>query len=137
RPRVGGRTQLLRATEDGIHYVGADRRKWHSFVKQGGQRVGSRSETSQCQRGATRARLVAAKIAGHVANPWHIVARASRGEHSGGETSAQRGGVEEDRRASAGKLTTMEDNHLGCLGRQASRLSILEEETSGDARLPR
>src|SRR5207244_613671 len=53
--------------------------------------------TSQCQRGATRARVVAAKIACHVADPRHIVARASRGEHGRSETPAQCGGVEEDR----------------------------------------
>src|SRR5581483_6012513 len=44
------------------------------------------------------------KIAGHAAHPGHIVACPSRGEHGCGETSAQRGLVEEDRRASAGKL---------------------------------
>ena len=48
------------------------------------------------QPGATRARVVATKIAGHVADPGHIVACASRGEHGGGETPAQCGGVEED-----------------------------------------
>ena len=53
------------------------------------------------ERGTTRARVVTRKIAGHVANPGDIVARASRGEHGGGETPAQRGGVEEDRRARA------------------------------------
>ena len=62
----------------------------HSLT-QAGQCVGSRSETSQCQRRATRARVVVAKIAGHVADPGHIVARASGGEHGGGETPAQRG----------------------------------------------
>ena len=44
------------------------------------------------------------KIAGHVANPGHIVARASRGEHGGGETPAQCGGMEEDRRFGADQL---------------------------------
>ena len=38
---------------------------------------------------ATRARVVAAKIVGHVADPRYIVARASRGEHGCGETPAQ------------------------------------------------
>src|SRR5437899_1991516 len=75
-----------------------DRRKRDSFVEQGGQCVGSRSETSQRQRGATRARVAAAKIAGDVAHPGHIVARASRGEHGCGETPAHSGRVEEDRK---------------------------------------
>jgi hypothetical protein len=101
RPRLGGRAQLLRERKDGIHSVGADWRERKPFVEQAGQAVGSRSETSQCQRRATRSSLVAAKIAGHAADPGNIVARASRGEHGCGETPAQRGRVEEDRRASA------------------------------------
>src|SRR6266513_2581286 len=88
--------------ETGIHSVGADRWGEEPFLTQPGQCVGSRSETSQCQRGATRARVVAAKIAGHAADPGHIVARASRGEHGCGETSAQCRRVEEDRRFRAG-----------------------------------
>jgi hypothetical protein len=37
-------------------------------------------------------------------DPGHIVARASRGEHGRGETAAQCGGVEEDRRFGANEL---------------------------------
>ena len=73
----------------------------NASLTQDRQCAGSRSEKSQRQRGATRARVVAPEIAGHVADPGHIVARASRGEHGGGETPAHRGGVEEDRRARA------------------------------------
>src|SRR5207249_232454 len=98
-----------RASEDALNYCEKEKMgfiPWapiggsgtRSLSKAGNALVRSRSETSQCQRGATRARLVAAKIAGHVADPGHIVARASRGEHGCGETPAQRGGVEEDRR---------------------------------------
>src|SRR6266403_3760793 len=47
RPRLGGRAQLLRERKDGIHSVGADRRKWEPFVEQGRQFIGSRSEKSQ------------------------------------------------------------------------------------------
>src|SRR5437016_5863019 len=104
RPRLRGRAQLLRERKDGIHSVGADRWERDSFITQPEQCVGSRSETSQRQRGATRARVVAAKIAGHVADPGHIVACASRGEHGSGETPAQCGGVEEDRRFGADEL---------------------------------
>jgi hypothetical protein len=49
--------------------------------------------------------MVAAKIAGHVADPGHIVARASRGEHGCGETPADCGRVEEDRRFGADELS--------------------------------
>src|SRR5439155_20932393 len=101
--RVGDGAQLLRERKDGIHSVGADRWRWEPFVEQGGQCVGSRSETSQRQCGATRARVVTAKIAGHVADPGHIVARASRGEHGCGETPTQRRGVEENGRFGAGE----------------------------------
>jgi len=52
--------------------------------------------------------VVATKIAGHVANPGDIVARASRRKHGGGETPAQCAGVEEDRRASAILTTQLE-----------------------------
>ena len=56
------------------------------------------------QPGATRARVVATKIAGHVADPGHIVSHASRGEHGDGETSASCGRVEKDRRFGADEL---------------------------------
>src|SRR6266478_432941 len=69
RPRVGSRAQLLRERKDGIHSVGADRWERGPFIEQGGQRVGSRSEAPKCQCRATRARVVAAKITGHVADP--------------------------------------------------------------------
>jgi len=45
---------------------------------------------------ATRARVVTTKIAGHLSDPGHIVARASRREHGDGEAQAQCGRVEED-----------------------------------------
>ena len=45
------------------------------------------SETSQRQRGATCARVVPAKIAGHVTDPGHIVSHACRGEHGRGKPS--------------------------------------------------
>jgi hypothetical protein len=57
--------------------------------------------------GALKAAQDAGKIR-HVADPGHIITRASRGKHGSGETQAQCGGVEEDRRARA-ILTT----HLG------------------------
>src|SRR5256885_2157610 len=99
RPKaVRSGAQLLPERKDGIHSVGADRWRWEPFVEQGVQCVGSRSETSQRQCGATRSRVVTAKIAGHVADPGHIVARASRGEHGCGETPAHCGRVEEDRK---------------------------------------
>ncbi len=101
---IQNRYNITDREKDGIHSVGADRWERDSFVKQGGQRVGSRSETSQRQRGATRARLVAAEIAGHVADPGHIIACASRGEHGCGETPAHCGRLEEDRRFGAEEL---------------------------------
>jgi aryl-alcohol dehydrogenase-like predicted oxidoreductase len=66
-----------------------------------GNALEAEAKRHNVQRSATCARLVAAKITGDVADPGHIVARASRGEHGRRETSAQRGGVEADRRASA------------------------------------
>src|SRR5438034_1311394 len=73
-------------------------------LSKAGNALESRSETSQCQRGSARSRVVVAKIAGDVADPWDIVACASRGEHGGGEIPAQCGRVEEDRRFGANEL---------------------------------
>jgi pyridoxine 4-dehydrogenase len=103
-----------RDSEDALKYCEKEKMGFIPWAPIGGG--GSRSlskasnaleveaKTSQCQRRATRARVVAAKIAGHVANPRHIVARASRGEHGGDETPAQCGRVEEDRRFGAEEL---------------------------------
>ena len=46
--------------------------------------VGFILQPSLCQKAsvaATRVRLITAEIAGHVADPGHIIARAFRGEH--------------------------------------------------------